>query len=557
MFLRATTIASFLMIALHSVHAADNAPPKGKTTRPLRVLLFASSPTREYQFLRSLLVRESDGKRVELSILLQPPPGSEPRAGSVQDVPAERMLTAFPERLQSYDVVVAFDPDWTRLSAAESAALKEWVESAGGGLILVAGPVNTFQLARKASDNLGTIRDLYPVIPEDSRRLSTTIDTGTPRRLTFPDGTGERGFLKLDATDKEPLAGWSRFFADPKTKQERGFYSYYPVRGVKDKGVVLAALADEKARLKDGKDQPFLVTMPAGKGRVVYLSSGETWRVRQYRQAYHERFWQGLLAYAGAGRHRPERPADPEQSSASELKLEVQALQALYRFQMTPAQMRFLATLALRTAPTPRPRKPGEVSDDYRQLLLDLRGALLDVNDEENVDSLEDKLDQLTEDEKPTLDDDMEMSSEARKRVPEVFRQLKPSQLAHYLGYVEDDVADPHERLRDGLEQVRAARADDWEAKRDEIAEEVGWLVVGVDVEKSSRVAARAAALLSKARSLSAEDYKKQRHELEHEADRIVGDVGAVAVLEHTIEHALAELLSNPRLASALAARLH
>ena len=556
MFLRAATIASFSVIALLPVHAAD-APPKEKSTRPLRVLLFASSPTREYQFLRSLLARETESKRTELAILLQPPPGREPRPGAVQDVPAERMLTAFPERLESYDVLVAFDPDWTRLSAAESAALKKWVESASGGLILIAGPINTFQLARKDASKLGSILNLYPVIPEDWRRFSTDIDTRTPRRLTFPDGPGERGFLKLDPTGKEPLSGWSEFFTDPKTKQERGFYSYYPVRGIKDNAVVLATLADAKARLKDGKDQPFLVTMPAGKGRVVYLSSGETWRVRQHRQAYHERFWLGLLNYVGAGRREVEKPADPEQSSASELKLEVQALQALYRFQMTPAQMRFIATLARRTAPAQQPRKPGEVSDAYRQLLLDLHAALLDVNDEENIDNLEDKLDRLTEDEKPTLDDDIPLSLEARKRAPEVLRRLKPSQLARYLGYVEDDIADPRDRLRDGLEQVRAAAADEWEAKRDEIADEVGWLAAGVDAEKSGRVTEQAAALLSKARGLSAEEHKKQRPELEREADRIAGDVGPTTVLEHTIEHALAELLSNPRLASALTARLH
>lgn len=554
---RAAAIASFLVIVLASVHAAGDVPPKEKSTRPRRVLLFASSPTREYQFLRSLLARETDGKRAELSILLQPPPGREPRSGAVQDVPTERMLTAFPERLEGYDVLVAFDPDWTRLSAAESTALKKWVESVGGGLILIAGPVNTFQLARKGADNLGPIRDLYPVILEDLRLLSINIDTSTPRRLSFPDAPGERGFLKLDAGGKEPLAGWTGFFTDPKTRQERGFYSYYPVHGIRDNAVVLATLADAKARLKDGKDQPFLVTMPVGKGRAVYLSSGETWRVRQYRPVYHERFWLGLLSYSSAGRREPEKPADPEQSSASELKLEVQALQALYRFQMTPAQMRFLATLTPRTAPAQKPREPGKVSDDYRQLLLDLRAALLDVNDEENIDSLEDKLDQLTEDEKPTLDNDVEMSLEARKRAPEVLRRLKPSQLARYLGYVEDDVADPRERLRDGLEQVRGAPADEWEAKCEEIAEEVGWLVVGVDVEKSGRVTQRAAGLLSKARGLSAEEYKKQRHELVREADRIVGDVGPVVVLEHTIEHALAELLSNPRLASALTARLH
>ena len=49
--------------------------------RPLRVLLFASSATRDYQFLRSILVREMDKKRAELSIYLQLPPGVTERRG--------------------------------------------------------------------------------------------------------------------------------------------------------------------------------------------------------------------------------------------------------------------------------------------------------------------------------------------------------------------------------------------------------------------------------------------------------------------------------------------
>jgi hypothetical protein len=33
---------------------------------------------------------------------------------------------------------------------------------------------------------------------------------------------------------------------------------------------------------------------------VVWIASGETWRLRQYREAYHERFWTKLTRYAGA-----------------------------------------------------------------------------------------------------------------------------------------------------------------------------------------------------------------------------------------------------------------
>ena len=124
--------------------------------KPLRVLLFAGGPTRDYQFLRALLVRETDQKRAELSICLQ-----NSRPGEViQDVPAERMLLNFPNairdvdnpnekpddkyyNLMQYDVVVAFDPDWTRLEPDQAALLDTWVHRHGGGLIIVGGPVNT------------------------------------------------------------------------------------------------------------------------------------------------------------------------------------------------------------------------------------------------------------------------------------------------------------------------------------------------------------------------------------------------------------------------------
>ena len=63
----------------------------------------------------------------------------------------------------------------------------------------------------------------------------------------------------------------------------------------------MATFADPRARLADGKEQPFLVTMPYGSGKVVYIGSGEVWRLRQYSEAFHERFWIKLARYAGSG----------------------------------------------------------------------------------------------------------------------------------------------------------------------------------------------------------------------------------------------------------------
>jgi hypothetical protein len=38
--------------------------------------------------------------------------------------------------------------------------------------------------------------------------------------------------------------------------------------------------------------------MPAGRGTVVYLASGEFWRLREMSEDYHERFWMNLIKYA-------------------------------------------------------------------------------------------------------------------------------------------------------------------------------------------------------------------------------------------------------------------
>jgi hypothetical protein len=292
--------------------------------KPIRVLLFAGAATHDYQFARSLFVREVDKKRAELSIYLQLA-----RPEIVQDVPAERLLTRFPstfaaeddasasadnkyDNLAQYDVIIAFDPDWTALSPEQMGLLEKWVGTHAGGLVLVAGPVNTFQLARGVNaEQIKPILDLFPVYLEDSRIQGLGIERPTtdPWRLNFTGATSDMEFLKLDEDSKEPLSGWEEFFTGKargeggkELQLRHGFYNFYPVKGVKPNATVVATFADPRARLADGKsEEPYLVTMPYGNGKVVYIGSGETWRLRQYREVYHERFWTKLARYAGSG----------------------------------------------------------------------------------------------------------------------------------------------------------------------------------------------------------------------------------------------------------------
>jgi hypothetical protein len=299
---------------------------------PLRVLLFASAPTRDYQFVRTMMVRETEKKRAELTIHLQLPPGvSERRMGVVQDVPPDRLLSTFPNRfdqpsddpaqklldLNEYDVIIAFDPDWRQLSDEQIKNVKRWVEK-GGGLICIGGPINTLQLARpgELKVKLKPILDLYPVVLEDVRIDEMERKTDEPWPLNFQGATPDMEFLKLAEQgdpwlkDKAPvfLADWQEFFtgkspdSDRAAGPRRGFFNYYPVRNAKPGAIVAARFTDPKARLKDNTEQPFFVLSDPSSGqRVVWIGSGETWRLRQFHETYHERFWTKLARYAAAG----------------------------------------------------------------------------------------------------------------------------------------------------------------------------------------------------------------------------------------------------------------
>ena len=185
--------------------------------KALRVLLFASAPTRDYQFVRTQFVREKVKGRLDLSIYVQPPPGQQlPRNGVVQDVEARRLLQRFPDYLQdpsrdtdetkyynltNYDIIIAFDPDWTRLTDEQLAKVQKWVE-AGGGLIAMGGAVNTIQMARPGPtrDRLKPVRDIYPVELQDSRIQDLERPTSDPFRLNFDPkkATPDMEFLNLD-----------------------------------------------------------------------------------------------------------------------------------------------------------------------------------------------------------------------------------------------------------------------------------------------------------------------------------------------------------------------
>lgn len=294
--------------------------------RALRVLLFAGGSTREYQFLRSVLYREMLEKRMEMCICNQQTAKDD---HVDQDVEPERMLADFPNKigpndagqkfmsLSDYDVVVALDPDWSKLTTKQLTTLNEWVGEHGGGVIFVAGPVYTYLLARPGGRDFSALQKLYPVVPQDNRLHNVNIgklghDSTRPYPLNFIASAKLYEFLKLEEEGDNPTAGWNGFFWNNEKiktepgkdqKPKRGFFSYYPVERIKPNAIPVATfLGPKEAKINGGKDDPpFIVTMPYGNGKTMYVGSGELWRLRAFKDGYYERLWFKMARNVAAG----------------------------------------------------------------------------------------------------------------------------------------------------------------------------------------------------------------------------------------------------------------
>jgi hypothetical protein len=236
--------------------------------------------------------------------------------------------------------------------------------------------------------------------------------------------------------------------------------------------------------------------------------------------------------------------------------MEVQALRTLYNLRLTTEQMKELAKYAKDTAEPARKRNQGKASDEYRKVLTELRDALAAASDDDKIGDLEDAFTELEEKEKPDMDDSVEATAAARKRAPELFKKMRPSQLASYLGFLAEDVVDPQDVLVSTMKEIRSANNEEWKDRRDDLAEELGWLLGGVDEKKAQKVNDQVVAFLNKVKALSDDEFKAKQADLEKEAEKLAGDVGPERVLRNRVERTFAELLSNPRLQAALALRL-
>jgi hypothetical protein len=264
----------------------------------------------------------------------------------------------------------------------------------------------------------------------------------------------------------------------------------------------------------------------------------------------------GIPAVGGDDDKKP--PADAKNlvkgKTAQELvslKLEVDALEKLYHLELNDRQLSVFLKLAERTAAKLPATQEAQAAAEYRAALKSLHDALLS-QDEERIDELSAKLDELNEKEPSSIDDEFEMTDAALAAAPLAFRLLSAAQIVSYLASLDDEVPDPVERILSAVEEGEDHDDEEWKELRDETAEEVSWLVCGFNTETAAKAKKAVTAFLDRGHRFSGDELSKQWPSLEKAAHQMVGNVSSLVVLQHYVERELAELLSNPRTAPAV-----
>ena len=266
------------------------------TDRRIKVLVISSGPMREYRFVRNTLFRHTG---IDSDVWLQTITDENVSMVSQE---ATKLLTEFPAsaaELAKYNVIVAFDPDWKRLSTEQRQFLNQWVHRDAGGMIAVAGELHTPQLAQEP-DAYRDVAVLYPVVLNrllTELRISQGADSPWPVVLT-PEGRASEFLRIVDATGNASTDLWEQF---------DGVYRSYPVRRTRDGAVVLVSYGNPRASTQDGAP-PFLATQFYGAGRTFFVGSAETWRLRSISPEGHQRFWTSLIREAGQGSRRRGNP---------------------------------------------------------------------------------------------------------------------------------------------------------------------------------------------------------------------------------------------------------
>ncbi|MGL4595107.1 MAG: hypothetical protein ACRCUY_10295 [Thermoguttaceae bacterium] len=268
-----------------------------------RMLLFASTPSRDYQFLSSQIHRDTS---MTLDVfpswtkLNTSTSGISPATNTESNISqnAETVRDSFPATLTDmaqYDVVIAIDPNWRELAEEQINVLENWLARQGGGLIIIAGSSHQGDIAGWVSEpSMEKIRTIYPV---DFLARQSTFEhryhaDKQPWKLKFTRAGDESDFLRPFDDVSQSRLFWGNF---------PGFFGFFAVKGVKPTATLLASSSSPELPGRDETGALF-VEQFYGAGRVLYIGSGELWRLRQSDLLAFEKVVTRMIRFVSQGR---------------------------------------------------------------------------------------------------------------------------------------------------------------------------------------------------------------------------------------------------------------
>jgi hypothetical protein len=269
------------------VRDSDNSKLVTVTARdkPVKVLLVSGGPSWDYRFLGGMLYRHDT---IDIDVWLQ-----SGQVGISQE--SDNLLFDFPvdpAKLFSYDVMVCFDADWTLIPPKAQESIARWVFTQGGGLIFVAGDVNTPTVAMDQSK----YSDLLKLLPVGLETLLYKFQPDNETAQPWPVELTQEGqgvdVLSLNDDPRESARLWKEF---------AGLFRSYPTTGPKGSATVYAYLADPRSISPSGLPILF-ASQFYGQGRTFYIGSPEMYRLRSRDPEHFDRLWIKLIRMVGQGR---------------------------------------------------------------------------------------------------------------------------------------------------------------------------------------------------------------------------------------------------------------
>jgi hypothetical protein len=251
----------------------------------LQALLIAGATFPEIQFLRNSLIRD---RQIELSSWLM---AAEKDFENPGDVPVQR-LPVTQEELNDYDCVILYDPDPNGFPPNFGELLTHFVTKAGGGLVYIAGEMQTARLFDSQLDPSLSWLQLLPVVREPGlfrSAVQSQLSARQPWRLQM-----------TDEGKNDPVLAFSEDAEANRRIIENlpGMFWHFPVTRAKPGATVLAVHGDPRMRNEYGPEV-LLATQLVGPGRSMFIGFDSTYRWRFLDDQFFDGFWARVVDRAG------------------------------------------------------------------------------------------------------------------------------------------------------------------------------------------------------------------------------------------------------------------